>query len=84
MAPLSKVISGNEDGSIKVWNLITGECLKTIKEHTKFINNIKLISFDTFSSCSDDKKIKLFDLNTFNCIKTFIGHEHEVCDIEKI
>ena len=69
---------------MKIWKIETGECLKTIKAHTRVINKITLISDNRFVTCSADKTIKLFDLNTFECIGTFIGHTKEVCSVAKI
>jgi len=32
-----RVVSGSSDKSIKVWNLETGEEIKTLKVHTEFV-----------------------------------------------
>jgi len=56
VAPKNILISGFIDGSIKKWNIITGECVNTIKAHDDSISCIIFISIDSFASSSDDKK----------------------------
>ena len=66
----NRLISGSEDKTIKIWNLETGECLKTLREHHDWVNCILIISNNKFLSGSDDKKIKIWDLDSFECLNT--------------
>ena len=66
----NRLISGSEDKTIKIWNLETGECLKTLKEHHDWVNSILIISNNKFLSGSDDKTIKIWDLDSFECLNT--------------
>jgi len=63
----NKIMSGCDEGSIKIWDIETSECLKTINVHSSTISNIVLISNERFVTCSLDSTIKLFD-------RIFIGH----------
>jgi WD40 repeat protein len=52
------LISGCFDGSLKVWKIANGECLKTINAHSMKVGKIELISNDQIVTCSNDKTIK--------------------------
>ena len=79
-----KLISSSKDKTIKLWNLKTGECLKTIFAHTDPVSCIQLIDQDKVISCSWDKTIKVWDLTTGDCLKTFEGHQKEALCIDAI
>jgi WD40 repeat protein len=66
----NKLISAG-DNEIKVWNLETGECLKTLNENL-ITSTILIIGSNnnTLISGSDDKNIKIWNLDTFECVKT--------------
>jgi len=63
------LISCSYDGTIKIWNLKTFDCIAILEEHTDWINNIitykKIIdknnSIDYLISCSYDKTIKIWE-----------------------
>jgi WD40 repeat protein len=69
--------SGDDDGTIKLWNLITGKEIRTLSGHSKS----KWVCAVTFSpdgqmlvSGSNDKSIKLWDWKTKQQIHNFFGH----------
>ena len=66
----NKLISASDDKTIKIWNLETGECLKTLNDHKNYVNCILIISNNRFMSGSEDKTIKIWDLNTYECLNT--------------
>ena len=81
----NKLICGAFDGTPKIWDLISGECLHTISRlHTRAVTSIIILSNEIFASSSKNKTIKLFDLNTFEFIKTISGHYLEVNSIVKV
>ena len=53
------VSSGSRDKTIKIWNIITGNCLKTLEGHSDWVIFIVKINENTITSGSDDKTIKL-------------------------
>ena len=41
---VNKLASGSRDNTIKIWDLVTGQCLQTIEEHEKSVNCILFAS----------------------------------------
>ena len=52
-----QLVSCSQDESIKLWDLNTGVCLKTLNGHKDFVNCIRLLSTGELASCSLDKTI---------------------------
>ena len=50
------------DKSIKIWDVITGNCLKTLKGHSDWVNFLVKINENTIASASKDKTIRIWDL----------------------
>ena len=65
----NKLISASNDKTIKIWNLNSGECLKTLNDHQDSVTSI-LITSTAFISGSIDKTVKIWDLNTYECLET--------------
>ena len=65
-----KIITGSTDNTIKIWNLETGECLKTLEDHKGWVTSILLYNDNKFISCSDDKTIKIWSLDSYECLNT--------------
>ena len=74
------LISSSDDHTIKIWNLETGECIKTLIGHSLWVRNM-LIFQNKLISCASDKTIKICDLNSFECIKTLKGHKEGIRNI---
>lgn len=70
-----EIISGSEDRTIKIWNLSTGDCLKTFGDYEYRIFSINIISSDTIVSSANYEKVKVWDLNTGECLKTITIEE---------
>jgi WD40 repeat protein len=61
--------------AIQVWDLISGQCIKTLYGHEYAINCLETTDDGKFLiSASMDKTIKIWNLNTYSCIKTIEGH----------
>ena len=75
----TKIISGSDDYTIKIWDANTGQCLKTLEGHSLFVNSVAYSPDGTkIISGSDDNTIKIWDANTGECLKTFEGHSESV------
>ena len=62
-------------GEIKIWDVNTGECLKTLEGHSLFVNSVAYSPDGTkIISGSGDRTVKIWDANTGECLKTFEGH----------
>jgi WD40 repeat protein len=73
------LISGSRDQTIKVWNLQTGELLRTLKGHSDAVCAIAFSpSGDIIASGSADKTIKIWHLDSSELLGTFTGHTNAV------
>lgn len=65
------VVSGSEDGTAKVWELMTGECLATLHGHTK---GVRAVSFSPDSkqvaTGSFDGSARLWSIGSAQCTGT--------------
>nr|XP_028572965.1 CMT1A duplicated region transcript 1 protein [Podarcis muralis] len=64
------LLSGSYDLSIRMWNILTGACVKIFNGHTGSITCLDLYK-SKFVSGSKDCTAKLWDIETGKCVKTF-------------
>ena len=76
----NKLITASFDKSIKIWDLETGECLKTLKDHKHCVTSILIFPNNKFISGSIDKTMKIWDLNSYDCLDT-LNIESEVLSL---
>jgi WD40 repeat protein len=77
-----RLISGSCDTTIRIWNLSgKHECVKTVKEHTKYVNILKKVKTDRLISSANDNSIKVWDIRNFECVQTFKEHQKWVSHI---
>ena len=76
-----KLISASIDKTIKIWDLETGECLKTLHDHKASIETMLIIPNNKFISASVDYTIKIWDLITYECLNTITNESqvHSLC-----
>ena len=73
--------SSSVDGTIRLWNIITGEC-RIIQGHSNWVWSLAFSpNGKILASASFDNSIKLWNVTTDECQKTFIGHHKEVYSI---
>ncbi|QPG74100.1 hypothetical protein FOA43_001421 [Brettanomyces nanus] len=81
----SKLVTSSRDCTIKVWDVTSGWCIKTIQGHSDWVRNLDLVSDsegDEFLlSCSNDQSVRLTHLNSGTGIGLCIGHEQVVEDV---
>ncbi|NET46389.1 caspase family protein [Okeania sp. SIO2B3] len=76
------VVSKSSDNTIKLWNLETGEVIRTFQGHTEFVTSISISpDSQTLASSSFDNTIKLWNLETGELIRTLQGHDQPVTSI---
>ena len=57
----TKIISGSDDATIKIWEANTGQCLKTLKGHSDDVESVAYSPDGTkIISGSDDPTIKIW------------------------
>ncbi|XP_052894521.1 eukaryotic translation initiation factor 3 subunit I [Anopheles moucheti] len=66
------VITGHENGSLRIWDLRAVKELNSVNDHTASITDMQMCSDATmFVSSSKDCSAKLFDSDSLMCLKTF-------------
>lgn len=66
------VITGHENGSIRIWDLRAAKELNSVNDHTSVINDMQMSHDGTmFVSASKDATAKLFDSESLMCLKTY-------------
>ena len=73
------IASGSEDNTIGLWNLNTGEKLRTLWGHTSAVITLAISpDGEIIASGSEDKSIKLWQLNTGQELATLLGHKDSI------
>jgi WD40 repeat protein len=71
-----KVITGSDDGKIRIWDLNSLACQNVLIGHSGRVLTIRAVrSIDLIVSGSSDNTLKAWKISTGECIKTFSGHE---------
>lgn len=67
------------DRTIKIWQLVTGEDISSLKGHSRKVNAVTFSpDGQTLVSGSDDNTIKVWNLKTGQAIRTIEGHRDAV------
>ena len=69
-----RVVSGSGDSTLKVWNVTTGVCEMTLKEHSDYVDCLVQLADGRVVSGSDDRTLKVWNTNTGVCERTLEGH----------
>jgi WD40 repeat protein len=74
-----QAVSGGMYKTLRLWDLVTGECLKVLEGHTERIHTVS-ITPDGGKAVSGgyDKTLRLWDLATGECLKVLEGHANDV------
>ncbi len=74
--------SGSGDKTIKIWNLTTGQVIRTLKGHSESVYSVA-ISPDgkTLASGSSDTTITIWNITTGQLIRTLNGHSDGVYSV---
>ncbi len=71
------VISCSRDHSIKLWNVTTGYCTKTLSGHTEWVRTLA-VAGDLLLSGGHDKSIRVWNISKGTTQQELFGHEHVV------
>jgi F-box/WD-40 domain protein MET30 len=71
------LITGSYDKTVKVWNLDTGEVIRTMKGHTRVV---RALQFDQVMlvTGSSDRTLRIWNWRTGECLRVLEGHEDGV------
>jgi len=73
-----RVVSGSQDGTVRVWDLETGETLRTLKVHEYWFVVVAVVDSRRAVSSSDYGALRLWDLETGETLRTLRGHSDEI------
>jgi platelet-activating factor acetylhydrolase IB subunit alpha len=78
-----QLLSASRDKTVKVWDLTSGYCLKTLSGHTDWVKRVACNLYGTvIASSSKDSKIILWDLGGKSpIINSLESHEHVIDSI---
>ena len=72
----------SREKTVKIFNVHTGECLKTLEGHRTFTPTVAFSPDDKLlASGSDDSTVKIWDPHTGKCLRTLKGHRTHVTDV---
>ena len=81
------LFTGGKDAHLKIWNLKTRNCIKSIPAHNYIIYDLLFLNSKQFVTISRDKSIKIWDKETLQIIQKIDsksnGHKHSVNSIVK-
>jgi WD40 repeat protein len=76
-------VSASYDGTLKMWDVVTGTCIMTLRGHTDSVETCCLSSTDQFIISTDyNKTLKVWDVVTGNCTHTFPNFNN-ICAISE-
>ena len=70
--------------TIKIWDIETNECLKTLSGHTDSVLSVSwspLLLGQKIASSSYDRTVKIWDAETYTCLGTLNGHQSNVLSV---
>ena len=72
------LLSGGADGELKMWDIYTDNCIKTMIPHKDYINCILKLDNQCIATCRNDESIKLINVYSGKLLKTMKGHKSYV------
>ena len=70
--------------SIQIWNIDSGECIKTLTGHSTYITSLEHLNENKIASGSEEE-IKIWNFDTGACIRTFItGYSSRVIYLQML
>ncbi|KAJ1654497.1 hypothetical protein IWQ61_005582 [Dispira simplex] len=74
-----RLFSGSVDATIRQWDVVTGQCVRTLRGHTRGVDGLVYNGeTDELFSASSDTTLKQWDLATGSVLREFKGHHTSV------
>jgi WD40 repeat protein len=77
-------LSWSEDGTLKVWDLVSGALRRTLAGHQAAVTGCVLLDRDRAVSSSRDGTLRVWDVDKGTLLGTLTGHRGEVLGVESI
>ena len=75
----SRIASGNDDNSVKIWDAKTGKKLRVLTGHSDWVWSVAVsLNCSFIVSGSADKSVKVWDAKTGTNLMTLNGHSNSV------
>jgi WD40 repeat protein len=75
-------LSGSADRTLKLWEVATGQCLRTFQGHQSTVTSVCLGADGRIAlSGGADHVLKLWETSTDRCLATFEGHEDVITSV---
>ena len=69
-----RALSGSRDCTLRLWDLATGETLRTLEGHTRSVNAVAVLADGSCAlSGSADNTLRLWDLVAGECLAEFMA-----------
>jgi len=80
---MNYLVSGGRDRSVRLWNVLTSQCISVFKYHENWVRSVLLHPSGKYIiSAGDDRTIRVMDIKTNRCIRTMTdAHPHFVSSI---
>ncbi|KAL1988362.1 hypothetical protein VTN96DRAFT_10045 [Rasamsonia emersonii] len=73
------LVSASRDKTLRIWDVTTGYCVKTIQGHSDWVRDVAASPDGRFLlSGGNDQVPRLWDISSGETKSTFLGHEHVV------
>ena len=76
------LVTASQDGTIKVWNSLTGKLIIDLKAPSNWVSSLVQLSNGWLASGLRDGSIYMWDINDNKPIKTLSGHKKAVCSLQ--
>ncbi len=71
--------SGSSDKTVKIWDAVSGRCLKTFEGHSDWVNSVSYSPDGKYlASGSSDDTVKIWDVASGRCLNTLEGHSNNI------
>ncbi len=68
-------LSGGADRTLRLWEMTTGQCLRTLEGHDSVVTAVWLSASGRHAlSGGADRTVRLWEVATGRCLRTFVGH----------
>jgi platelet-activating factor acetylhydrolase IB subunit alpha len=75
----TQLVSCSRDGSIRVWDVDSGFCAKTLSGHVEWVRALSISGDGAYvASGGDDRSVRLWKLANGECVSVMMEHSHFV------